>query len=41
MIVIAVVWFVAGLAGGRIFFYPPVLLIIGIVAVAKGLFASE
>src|SRR5260370_33128427 len=25
MIVIAIVWFVVGLAGGRIFFYPPVL----------------
>jgi hypothetical protein len=41
MIVIAVVWFGAGLAGGRIFFYPPVLLIIGLVAVCKGLFNRE
>jgi hypothetical protein len=41
MILIAVVWFVAGLAGGRIFFYPPILLIIGIVSVIKGLFHSE
>jgi hypothetical protein len=41
MILIAVVWFVAGLAAGRIFFYPPILLIIGIVAVIKGLFNRE
>jgi hypothetical protein len=41
MVVIAVVWFVAGLAGGRIFFYPPVLLIIGIVAVIKGLLSRD
>jgi hypothetical protein len=41
MILIAVGWFVAGLAADRIFFYPPVLLIIGIVAVFKGLFNRE
>jgi hypothetical protein len=41
MIVIAVVWFVGGLAGGRIFFYPPILAIIGIVAVFKGILGSE
>ncbi len=41
MMLIAVVWFVAGLAAGRIFFYPPILLIIGFVAVCKGLFNSE
>ena len=37
MIVIAIVWFVVGLAVGYIFFYPPVLLVIGIIAVVKGL----
>jgi hypothetical protein len=36
MMLIAVVWFIAGLAGGIIFFYPPILFIIGIVAVVKG-----
>jgi hypothetical protein len=36
MILIAVVWFVGGLAIGRIFFYPPVLFVIGIIAIAKG-----
>jgi hypothetical protein len=35
--VIAVIWFVVGLAGGIIFFYPPVLFIIGLVALCKGL----
>jgi len=37
MIAIAIVWFVVGLAANRIFFYPPILLIIGVVAVIKGL----
>jgi hypothetical protein len=37
MIVIAAVWFVAGLAADRIFFYPPILAAIGIYAIAKGL----
>jgi len=37
MIVIALVWFFAGLAGGRIFFYPPVLFVIGVSALIKGL----
>lgn len=36
MILIAVVWFFGGLAIDRIFFYPPVLLVIGIVAIVKG-----
>jgi len=36
MILIAVIWFFGGLAIDRIFFYPPVLLIIGIVAIIKG-----
>lgn len=34
---VAVVWFVAGLAADVIFFYPPVLFIIGLVAFFKGL----
>ena len=41
MMLIAVVWFVAGLAADRIFFYPPILLVIGFVAVCKGLFNRE
>jgi hypothetical protein len=36
MMVIAVVWFIVGLAGGIIFFYPPILFVIGIVAIVKG-----
>jgi hypothetical protein len=36
MILIAVVWFFGGLAIDRIFYYPPVLLIIGVVALVKG-----
>ena len=34
---IAVVWFVAGWMAGIIFFYPPILLIIGIFSVIKGI----
>jgi hypothetical protein len=37
MMVIAVVWFVVGLHAGWIFFYPPILFVIGIVALIKGL----
>ncbi len=37
MILIAIVWFVVGYAAGYIFYYPPILLIIGIVAVIKGM----
>jgi hypothetical protein len=37
MILIAVVWFIAGLAGGIIFFYPPILFVVGLIAIAKGL----
>lgn len=36
MILIAMVWFFGGLAIDRIFYYPSVLLIIGIVAIVKG-----
>ena len=35
--IIAVVWFVVGLAGDVIFFYPPILFVIGLVAFGKGL----
>ncbi len=34
---IAVVWFVVGLAADIIFFYPPILFVIGLVAFFKGL----
>ncbi len=37
MIAIAVVWFFVGLAGGYIFYYPPILFVIGIYALIKGL----
>ena len=37
MMVGAVVWFVVGWMAGRIFFYPPILFVIGIVAMIKGL----
>lgn len=37
MITIAIVWFVVGYAAGYIFYYPPILLVIGVVAVIKGL----
>lgn len=37
MLVIAGVWFFAGLAAGRIFFYPPILAVVGIYSIIKGL----
>lgn len=37
MMVIAVLWFVGGLAGGIIFFYPPVLFVLGLAAFIGGL----
>jgi hypothetical protein len=37
MITIAVVWFFAGMAAGYIYFYPPVLFVIGIYALLKGI----
>jgi anti-sigma factor RsiW len=40
MILIAIVWFVVGLTGGVIFFYPPILAVIGIIAIIKGCFSS-
>ena len=36
MMLIAVVWFIAGLMGGIIFFYPPILFVVGIIAIVKG-----
>ena len=36
MMLIAAIWFGAGYYAGQIFFYPPVLFIIGAVAVVKG-----
>lgn len=37
MIVGAIIWFVVGLAAGRIFFYPPVLFVLGIISLVKGI----
>jgi hypothetical protein len=37
MIAIAVVWFVVGYAAGFIFFYPPILAVIGMFAIVKGI----
>lgn len=37
MIVIAALWFFGGLAAGYIFYYPPILALIGVYAVFKGL----
>lgn len=37
----AVVWFVLGLAADRIFYYPPILFIIGIASVVKGFLGQD
>ena len=39
MMVGAVVWFVVGWMAGRIFFYPPILFVLGIASLVKGLMA--
>lgn len=36
MMVVAVVWFVGALMAGWIFFYPPVLFVLGLISVIKG-----
>jgi phage FluMu protein Com len=41
MMVGAAVWFVVGLMGDVIFYYPPVLFVLGIISFFKGLFGSE
>ena len=41
MMVGAVVWFVLGLLGGIIFFYPPILFIMGILAVFRGAMGKD
>jgi hypothetical protein len=38
---VAVVWFVAGLANDVIFFYPPILFVIGLAAFFKGVMKNE
>jgi hypothetical protein len=37
MMIGAVVWFVLGWMAGRIFFYPPILFIVGICSLVKGI----
>lgn len=37
MIVIALAWFFIGLAADRIYFYPPVLLLVGIGSIIRGM----
>ncbi|MCW5909728.1 MAG: hypothetical protein KIT62_01580 [Cyclobacteriaceae bacterium] len=37
MIAVALIWFIAGWINGYIYFYPPILLGIGVYAIIKGL----
>jgi len=41
MMVGAVIWFVVGMMNGTIFFYPPILFILGIVSMVKGFAGGE
>lgn len=41
MMIGAVAWFVVGLMNDYIFFYPPILFVVGLVAFFKGLFSSD
>ncbi|MFT5617355.1 MAG: hypothetical protein ACI85I_000572 [Arenicella sp.] len=36
MIAIAIVWFVLGYMAGYIFYYPPILFLVGVFALVKG-----
>ena len=38
---VAVGWFVAGLAADVIFFYPPVMFILGMITVIKGIMSND
>ncbi len=37
IMLVAVVWFGVGLAGGWIYFYPPILFVFGLVSLVRGL----
>jgi len=41
MMLIAVLWFFGGLWAGYIFFYPPILFVVGIIALVKGMVGGE
>lgn len=41
MMIIAVVWFVVGMAAGLIFIYPPILFVLGFIALIKGLASRQ
>ena len=41
MMGIAVIWFIAGYAAGYIFFYPPILFLLGVFALVKGLITGN
>ena len=41
MMLVAVVWFVVGLMNDWIFFYPPILFILGLIAFIKGMTGEE
>ncbi|WP_157637783.1 hypothetical protein [Flexithrix dorotheae] len=41
MMVIALVWFFVGLAGDVIFYYPPILFVIGLIGFIRGIFQGN
>jgi hypothetical protein len=41
MMAIAAIWFFAGLYVGLIFYYPPILFVIGLYAVLKGILTGN
>ncbi len=41
MILIAIIWFIAGYSIGYIFYYPPILFIIGVIAIIKGVITGN
>jgi hypothetical protein len=41
VMLVAVGWFVAGLAAGVLFFYPPVMFVLGMITVVKGMMSND
>ncbi len=41
MMAISAVWFFGGLAFGIIFYYPPILFVIGLVGFFRGMFSGN
>lgn len=41
LMVVSVIWFVGGYLAGRIFYYPPILFLVGLIAAVRGIVARR